>query len=106
MQMQCVSAALNRNGGLATQLAEVKAAGERSIRRDVIVNRHSLNPRQAKAVDQLLHEGHLDIRAYSALCPGVSRRTLQRDLSNMEAKGLLVQEGGTNKPIYVASGKG
>ncbi len=91
--------------GLATQLAEVKAAGERAIRRDVIVNRHGLNARQAAAVDHFLSTGRLDIRAYSALFPGVSRRTLQRDLSAMEAMGLLAQEGETNNLTYIASGK-
>lgn len=36
--------------GLATQLSEVKAEGERIIRRDVIAREHGLNPRQAVAV--------------------------------------------------------
>ena len=36
--------------GLATQLAEVRRRGERSIRRDVLVKEHSLSDRQAKAL--------------------------------------------------------
>ncbi|HEY0707760.1 MAG TPA: Fic family protein [Polyangia bacterium] len=91
--------------GLATQLAEVKALGEQAIRRDVLVNQHRLNPRQAEAVLHLLRAGHLDIRTFEELCPGVSRRTLQRDLAGLESKGLLRHEGETNNLTYLPMGK-
>jgi DNA-binding HxlR family transcriptional regulator len=77
----------------------------RAIRRDVIVNRHSRNARQTAAVEHLLSTGRLDIRAFGVLCPGVSLRTLQRDLSSLETKGILEPEGDTNNLTYVASGK-
>lgn len=86
--------------GLATQLSEVKARGELAIRRDVIVNQHRLNERQALALEHLLQVGHIDIRTFESLCPAVVRRTLQRDLAALESKGLLRSEGETNNLVY------
>jgi Fic family protein len=95
--------------GLATQLAEVKVAGEAAIRRDVMVNAHGLNRRQGLAVEHLLAHGRLDIKTFEGLCkglrPAVSRRTLQRDLADLEAKGLLRHEGDTNNLAYLPKGK-
>lgn len=53
------------------------------------------------AIEHLLESGRIDIRDYEALCPGVSRRTLQRDLSVLEAKRLVRHEGETNKLVYL-----
>jgi Fic family protein len=86
--------------GLATQLGEVKARGERAIRRDILVSTHRLNERQAVAVEHLLQAGHLDIRTFQSLRPGVVRRTLQRDLADLEGKGLVRTEGSTNNLVY------
>lgn len=91
--------------GLATQLDEVKARGERAIRRDVLARQHGLSDRQALALGRVLDEGRLTIQDFATLCPGVNRRTLQRDLRNMVEKGLLATEGQTNRLEYVA-GKG
>lgn len=87
-------------GGLATQLDEVKARGERVIRRDVLAREHALNPRQALAIEHLLEVPTLDIRGFEELCPSVSRRTLQRDLVGLETKGLVIHEGETNNLAY------
>ncbi|HEY3498627.1 MAG TPA: Fic family protein, partial [Polyangiaceae bacterium] len=67
---------------------------------DVLVNQHRLNERQAVAVERLLEVGHVDIRTFQELCPDAARRTLQRDLAALEAKGLMVTEGDTNNLIY------
>ncbi len=95
--------------GLATQLAEVKTLGEAAIRRDVLVRQHRLNARQGLAIEQLLKTGTLDIRSFERLCEGLaprpSRRTLQRDLAALEAKGLLRAEGETNNLIYRPAGQ-
>ena len=91
--------------GLATQLDEVKLRGERAIRQDVLVRKHGLSDRQALALDRVLYQGRLAIGDFAALCPGVNRRTLQRDLRDMVDKGLLATEGQTNRLEYVA-GKG
>lgn len=86
--------------GLATQLAEVKARGEIAIRSDILAKTHRLNARQEAAVLHLLDAAVLDIRTFETLLPGVSRRTLQRDLAILETKGLVEHEGETNKLIY------
>ncbi|MEK7315212.1 MAG: Fic family protein, partial [Candidatus Eisenbacteria bacterium] len=79
--------------GLATQLDEVKARGERVIRRDVLARQHGLSDRQALALGRVLDDGRLTIQELEALCPGVNRRTLQRDLKLMVDKGLLLERG-------------
>jgi len=91
--------------GLATQLDGVEARGERAIRRDLLAREHRLSDRQAIALGCVLDEGRLTIQEVDALCPGVNRRTLQRDLRAMVEKGLLAMEGQTNSLEYVA-GKG
>ena len=87
-------------GGLATQLAEVKAQCEAAIRRGVVVKTHRLNPRQERALEHLQEAPSLDIGTFEGLCPDVSRRTLQRNLDGLEKKGLLRHEGKTDNPVY------
>jgi Fic family protein len=79
--------------GLSTQLAEVKARGEVAIRSDVIARERGLNPRQAGALDLVLAQGTLTLVELEARFPETSRRTLQRDLKGMLAKGLLRELG-------------
>ena len=79
--------------GLATQLDEVKARGERTIRRDALVRQHALSDRQAVALGHVIEHGRLTIHDYGELCPGTNRRTLQRDLKALVEKGLF--EAGT-----------
>lgn len=87
--------------GLATQMGEVKQRGERVIRVDLVAREKGLNERQILAIEHLFQSGRMDIRGYEALCPGVSRRTLQRDLSDLESKGLVRHEGETNNLVYL-----
>lgn len=86
--------------GLTTQLAEVRQRGEQDIRRDVIIKEHRLSDRQAKALAHILEHGSLTIQNFERLCPDINRRSLQRDLKDMVATGLLVSEGATNKVVY------
>ena len=79
--------------GLATQLDEVKARGERTIRRDVLVRQHALSDWQAVALGHLVEHGLLTIQDYEKLCPGQNRRTFQRDLKALLEKGLLAEAG-------------
>ena len=88
--------------GLATQLDEVKARGERAIRRELLARQHRLSDRQALALGRVLETGRLTIQELEALCPGVNRRTLQRDLRDLVEKGLLAAQGQTNRLEYVA----
>ena len=69
--------------GLQTQMVEIKERGEQVIRRDVLVQKHSLNERQAKALDLLMKKGAIHISEVEEICSGVTRRTLQRDLNNL-----------------------
>ncbi len=86
--------------GLATQLAEVKARGERVIRRDVIARDRGLNERQTLAVEYLLEYGHLRIEDFERLCPDVNRRSLQRDLQALVERGVLNVHGAARAASY------
>jgi Fic family protein len=86
--------------GLAAQMEEVKARGTAAIRRDILVREHRLNERQGRAVEFLLVSPQMNIADFEVLCPDVSRRSLQRDLAALEAKGLIVHEGETNQLVY------
>lgn len=78
--------------GLAL-LDEVKSRGERAIRRDLLAREHDLSDRQALALGRVLDAGRLTIQEFEELCPGVNRRTLQRDLKSLMDKGLFVERG-------------
>ena len=92
--------------GLATQRQEVTQRGERVIRRDVLVKEHGLSERQSLALGHVLEIVKLAIKDSERLCPGVNRRTLQRDLKGMVDQGLLDAEGATNRLIYKIKGAG
>ena len=79
--------------GLAAKLDEVKGRGERTIRHDVLVRRHGLSDRQAVALEHLMEYGRLTIQDYEKLCPGMNRRTLQRDLRGLVEQGLVAEAG-------------
>ncbi len=88
-------------GGLATHRAEVKQRGETAMRVDILRREHDLNERQARAVEHVLDDGRLTIEVFEALCPDVSRRTLQRDLKRLIEVGLLTPRGETDRRQYV-----
>ena len=79
--------------GLATQLAEVKARGELAIRTGLVSRGHDLNGRQLVALDHVQIHGQITLGDLEARFPEVSRRTLQRDLSSLLGKGLLLESG-------------
>jgi len=91
--------------GLAAQLEEVKARGTAAIRRDILVRDHGLNERQGRVIEYVLGFSRMDIRDFEDQCPDVSRRTLQRDLAALEAKGLIRHEGETNRLVYLPGEK-
>ena len=92
--------------GLATQLHEVTERGKKAMKADLIAQQHELNERQAKAMRFLLDHDEVHIRDMEALCPGVNRRTLQRDLQQMEDAGLVGRKGAARQSLYVLKGKG
>ncbi|HRR14327.1 MAG: Fic family protein [Acidobacteria bacterium] len=78
--------------GLAVQMDEVKARGERVIRRDVLVREHRLNERQAQIVEVLMGRDSVTIEDTRAALPQIPRRTLQRDLQVLVEKRIAVAE--------------
>jgi Fic family protein len=86
--------------GLATQMDEVTERGKRVIRRDVIAREYALNPRQVLAVGRLLERAELRIEELAALCPGVNRRTLQRDLQGLVQQGVAKTVGAARAVRY------
>jgi Fic family protein len=92
--------------GLSTQLNEVTERGKRAVRADLIAKQHELNDRQAKALRLLLDRDEMHIRDLEVLCPGVNRRTLQRDLQQLEDLGLIGRKGAARQSLYVLQGKG
>jgi len=83
---------------LTLEQAERLWVGERVPEADPDDARELLNYRgafeQALALGLVLEHTWLTIREYEAHCPGVAKRTLQRDLKAMVGMGLLA-EGGT-----------
>lgn len=86
--------------GLAVQMDEVKARGERVIRRDVFARENGLNERQALLVDALAELGPLAIEDAVNALPGIPRRTLQRDLQALVEKQIVVAEGAAKSRRY------
>ena len=86
--------------GLATQMDEVKARGERVIKADVLAAQHRLNARQKSALRYLFENGKMTIQDFEALCPQAHRRSLQRDLQGLVKTGLVGASGATNLLEY------
>jgi predicted transcriptional regulator len=86
--------------GLQTQMVEIKERGEQVIRRDVLVQKHSLNERQAKALDLLMKKGAIHISEVEEIYSGVTRRTLQRDLNNLIELHLVRLKGSARQSNY------
>jgi len=92
--------------GLATQMNEVTERGKRVIRKDAIAQKFDLSSRQALAVGYLIENPMLQIEDYEGLCPGVHRRTLQRDIKELVDKGVLKADGAGRAIYYKLKIKG
>ncbi len=86
--------------GLQTQMVEVKERGEQVIRRDVLVQKHSMNERQAKALDLLMKKKAVHITEFEKICSEVTRRTLQRDLNQLIELNLVRLKGSARQSNY------
>jgi len=60
---------------------------------------------QAKALKFFLENDVMHMRDMGALCPEVNRRTLQRDLRQMEALGIVRRKRVARKSYYVLGNK-
>jgi len=79
--------------GLSTQLAEVVSKGKETIRKDLIVRKQALSSRQGKIIELLLQNRNCTIADLENRFPGISRRTIQRDLRVLQDKGVVRSEG-------------
>ena len=91
--------------GLATQLDEVKTHGTQAIQTDVLVKKYDLNNRQAQALYFLFGHDQIHIRDMEKMCPDVNRRTLQRDLQQMEDVGIILKKGAARQSVYLLKDK-
>ena len=79
---------------LQTQMDEIHLKSADAMKLDLLAQKHKLSDRQKQTLEGLLEKkGSFSILEYESLCPGVNRRTLQRDLSDLIKKGLILQEG-------------
>ena len=79
---------------LETQMHEIQIKGSHAMKLDVLVLQYKLSERQKQAFESLLErESDFTIQDYESLCPGINRRSLQRDISDLIEKGLISQEG-------------
>ncbi len=86
--------------GLETQMIEVRDRGEQVLRRDVLIQQHGLNERQGKALGLLMKKDSVHISELEKLCPGVTRRTLQRDLNVLIDLNLVRLKGSARQSNY------
>lgn len=87
-------------GGLASQLQDLRTESESSVNHDAILNDPSLSERQRKILGRIVDSGRAGIQDLEEHCPGVSRRTLQRDLKDLQDRGLVIATGATNNLSY------
>ena len=87
--------------GLATQMQETQEHGRHIIKADLIAREHGLNDRQQTALVYLMEHERITIQDYLRLSPGVTRRTLERDIKQCVEKRLVNHKGQTNASYYV-----
>lgn len=86
--------------GLSTQLAEVQTLGERKLRQQLAAETYSLTERQKALLGVIAMNNGASIQQLASAVPGVSRRSLQRDLKRLQDIGLVLAEGSTNRVLY------
>lgn len=70
-------------------------------RRAVPVWQHSMNERQAKAVQYVREQHSITNREYQQLCPDVTAETLRLDLADLVDKGILLRIGAKKGTYYI-----
>lgn len=86
--------------GLATQMDEIKERGTKVIKASLIAREYGLNTRQQELLVYLMEHERLTIQDYVRLGPGVTRRTLERDIKQCVEKHLVSHKGQTNVSYY------
>lgn len=86
--------------GLNWQLTEVREKGAAVIGLEVLTKKHGLSTRQRASLELAAGQGDFQIGDFALKCPGVHRRSLQRDLKEVLEKGLLEAHGATTRLTY------
>ena len=86
--------------GLSIQLQEVKKIGKLAIEQDLLARQYHLSDRQKLAIEYIAKHGGITIQQFEAICPDVTRRTLQRELKELINKNILSTTGATSNLIY------
>ena len=77
--------------GLRSKMSEIRQKGEEIIKHDTLLNeakKTGINQRQEKVLKQLIRKGKITVNEYQAIA-GCIRRTSQRDLEDLVAKGII-----------------
>jgi len=74
------------------------------IRQEVLALRYGLSERQKQAIQLAGEKEKFRIQDLEQVCPGVIRRTLQRELKELVEKGVLRVEGATRNLSYSLRG--
>jgi len=90
---------------LSTQLQEASERGKKAMESGLLAQEYGLNERQRTALRFLVDHGEMHIRNLETLCPGVHRRTLQRDLRQMEDLGLIARKRAARQSLYILKAK-
>jgi Fic family protein len=79
---------------LEAQIHEIQRKSFQAMKLDVLALQHKLSERQKQALEALMiSDKGFTIQEYESFCPGINRRSLQRDLADLIAKGIVAQEG-------------
>lgn len=77
--------------GLRSQMSEIRQKGEEIIKHDALLKKakkSGINQRQGKALKHLMRKGKVTVSEYQEVT-GCIRRTAQRDLEDLVAKGII-----------------
>ncbi len=87
--------------GLSSQLQEIKELGRQAIEQDLFAKENHLSQRQSIAIEYMMKNGALRIQEFEKICPGVTRRTLQRELRDLVNKNIIETTGATSNLEYI-----
>ncbi len=86
---------------LETQMHEIQFKGSQAMKLDVLMLEYKLSSRQKGALENIItNEKDFNIQDFELICPGINRRSLQRDLADLIEKGLIRQEGNKKAAYY------
>ncbi len=86
---------------LESQMHEIQDRGTLAMKLDVLVLKYELSMRQKCALESMLiPDRKFTTRDYEKICPDVTRRSLQRDLTELVEKGIIRQSGSTRALHY------